>query len=74
MSEATLGRYVIVNQSGQVELRLTSGGAPVSTFASNAQLALLNGNVIQVNLKNGKVVFYKLGSTGNTVSGPYNSL
>lgn len=67
------GRYVIVNSSGQVELRAMKIGL-LCTFAFNAQLALLNGNIIQVNLKDGSIVFYKIEGNGNIVSGPYMSV
>lgn len=75
MEKIHTGRYVVVNPStGKVELRLTSGGSPLCYFADNAELAMLSGNVIQVNLKNGSVIFYKLSSDGYCVSGPYMSL
>lgn len=74
MEKIHSGRYVIVNKSGTVELRLTSGGSPVAYFGNNAEFAMLNGNVIQVNLKNGSVVFYKIGANGLAVSGPYLSI
>jgi hypothetical protein len=67
-------KYVAVNASGRVELRLTSSNVPVAVFGNDAVYALLMGDVIQVNLKGGKTVFYKLGGSGNTVSGPYFSL
>jgi hypothetical protein len=69
-----LGKYVVVNSSGTVELRSTAGGGPIATFGHDAQLAMMSGDVIQVNLKNGKVIFYKLSSTGYAVSGPYITL
>lgn len=68
------GRYVIVNKSGTVELRLTAGGSPVAYFGNNAEFAMLSGDVVQVNLKNGSVVFYKIGENGLSVSGPYLSI
>jgi hypothetical protein len=73
MNKAHTGRYVKVNSSGKVELRLTSGGV-LSIFAFDAVFAILTGDIIQANLKNGSTVFYKLSESGNTVSGPYMSI
>jgi hypothetical protein len=74
MEKIHTGRYVVVNPStGVVELKLTSGGT-VAYFSNNAELAMLSGNVVQVNLKNGSVVFYKLTNDGYSVTGPYMSL
>lgn len=74
MKNNHIGRYVVVNSSGTVELRSTAGGSPLSYFAHEAVFAIMMGDVIQVNLKNGKTVFYKLGPTGYSVSGPYMSI
>jgi len=71
ISENYAGLFVTVNSSKKVELRRMNGGAPLSTFGSNAVFAILSGNMIQVNLANGKTVFYKLSASGNSVSGPY---
>jgi len=68
------GRYVVVNSSGTVELRLTSGGAPLAYFGHEAVFAIMMGDLIQVNKKAGQTVFYKLDSTGYAVSGPYMSI
>jgi hypothetical protein len=73
MEKIHTGRFVVVNSSNSVELRLASGGI-LATFSSNAELAVLNGNIIQVNLKTGQVVFYKLTNDGYSVTGPYLSL
>ena len=74
MSKVYTGRYVKVNSSGQVELRLTAGGSPLAYFGHDAVFAILSGDIIQVNRKDGSTVFYKLGESGNTVSGPYMSI
>jgi hypothetical protein len=68
------GRYVVVTSSGTVELRLTSGGGPLAYFGHEAVSAVMMGDLIQVNQKNGRTVFYKLGPTGYSVSGPYMSI
>lgn len=62
--------YVIV-RGGRVELRRMDSGSPSATFASGATTAVLQGNVVVVTLRNGKVVLYKLNRTGSGVSGPY---
>lgn len=62
--------YVVV-RNNKVELRKIGAGSPSSTFGHGAVFAILTGDLIQVNLKNGKTVFYKLSSSGNSVSGPY---
>jgi hypothetical protein len=74
MSKSHTGRYVKVNSSGQVELRLTSGGSPLCYFAFDAVFAILMGDLVQVNRKDGSTVFYKLSSDGYGVSGPYMSI
>lgn len=61
--------YVVV-RGNRVELRRMNTGA-IATFGAGAVHAVLTGNLIQVNLKSGKTVFYKLSSNGNSVSGPY---
>jgi len=62
--------YVVV-KNNKVELRKLGGGTPTATFGNGAVFAILTGNLIQVNLQNGKTVFYKLSSSGTGVSGPY---
>lgn len=62
--------YVVV-KNNRVELRRMGAGSPVATFAQGAVYAVLTGDHIQVNLKNGKTVFYKLSTSGLNVSGPY---
>lgn len=62
--------YVIV-RGGRVELRRMDSGSASATFANGATTAVLQGNVVVVTLKNGKVVLYKLSKSGNSVSGPY---
>lgn len=74
MEKIHTGRYVVVNSSGTVELRLTSGGSPLAYFGYDAEFAILSGNIVQVNLNNGKTVFYKLATDGYSVSGPYMSI
>jgi hypothetical protein len=69
-----VGRYVVVTSSGTVELRLTSGGGPLARFGHDAVFAVMMGDLIQVNKKDGQTVFYKLGTTGYSVSGPYLSI
>lgn len=70
IQESSAPAYVAV-RNNRVELRRMNVGAPVATFASGAVYAVLNGDWIQVNLKSGKTVFYRLSASGNTVSGPY---
>lgn len=62
--------YVVV-RGGRVELRKMNAGSPSMTFASGATTAVLQGNMVVVTLKNGKVVLYKVNATGTSVSGPY---
>lgn len=62
--------YVIV-KNRRVELKRMNHGAPLATFANGAVYAILTGDYIQVNLENGKTVFYRLSASGNSVSGPY---
>lgn len=70
LNESSAPAYVVA-KNGRVELRRMNVGAPVATFANGAVYAVLNGDWIQVNLKSGKTVFYRLSASGNTVSGPY---
>lgn len=62
--------YVVV-RNNRVELRKMDSGSPSCTFGSGATTAVLQGNMVVVTLKNGKVVLYKVNSTGTSVSGPY---
>jgi hypothetical protein len=62
--------YVVV-RNNRVELRRMGVGSPVAAFAQGAVYAVLTGDHIQVNLKNGKTIFYKLSASGMGVSGPY---
>lgn len=62
--------YVVV-RNNRVELRKMDSGSPSCTFGSGATTAVLQGNIVVVTLKNGKVVLYKVNSTGTSVSGPY---
>jgi len=62
--------YVVV-KNNRVELRRMGVGSPVAAFGQGAVYAVLTGDHIQVNLKNGKTVFYKLSNSGLGVSGPY---
>jgi hypothetical protein len=62
--------YVTV-RNGRVELRRMDVMGVVATFAQGAVAAVIQANTIVVNLKNGKIVLYKLSSSGNSVSGPY---
>ena len=70
VTESLAPPYVVV-RNGKVYLHRMNVGAPVASFGQGAVFAVLTGNYIQVNLKNGKTVFYKLSSSGNSVSGPY---
>lgn len=70
LSESQNESYVVV-RNGRVELRKMGSGSPSSTFATGAVSAILQGNMVVVTLKNGKIVLYKLNSTGTSVSGPY---
>jgi hypothetical protein len=74
MTKAHTGRYVKVNSSGQVEIRLTSGGPPVARFCFNAVLAILTCDLIQVNQNNGPTVSDTLCHNGRVVSAPYLSI
>lgn len=69
IAENHSGLFVVVKDD-KVELRRMNGGA-IQRFATGAVFAILSGNIVQVNLKSGKTVFYKLSSSGNSVSGPY---
>ena len=62
--------YVVV-KNNKVELRKLGGGSATATFGAGAVFAVLTGDLIQVNLQNGKTVFYKLSSSGTGVSVPY---
>ncbi len=64
------GSYVVV-RGGRVELRKMGVGSPVSTFATGATSAVLQGNSVVVTLKGGKIAIYKLNPSGSSVSGPY---
>jgi hypothetical protein len=64
------GFYVVV-RNNRVELRKMDVGSPVSTFASGATTAVLQGNTVVVTFRNGKFALYKLNPNGNSVSGPY---
>jgi len=64
------GLYVVV-KNDKVELRRMNSSSALQRFASGATFAILSGDTVQVNLKTGKTVFYKLTSSGNSVSGPY---
>lgn len=70
IQESSAPAYVVV-RNNRVELRRMNVGSPLATFGNGAVYAILTGNFIQVNLKSGKTVFYKLSASGNTVSGPY---
>jgi len=70
LTETQVPVYVVV-KNNKVYLHRMNVGAPLATFGQGAVFAVLTGNYIQVNLKNGKTVFYKLSSSGNSVSGPY---
>lgn len=70
LAETQAPVYVVV-KNNKVHLHRMNVGAPLATFGHGAVFAVLTGNYIQVNLKNGKTVFYKLSSSGNSVSGPY---
>lgn len=70
LAESDAPSYVIV-RNGRVELRKMDVGTPVSTFGSGATTAVLQGNIVVVTLKNGKVAIYKLNPSGTSVSGPY---
>lgn len=62
--------YVIV-RNNRVELRRMNSGGAIATFGQGAVYAVITGNLIQVNLSNGKTVFYKLSANNSSVSGPY---
>jgi len=70
MEKIHTGRFVTVNSSGQVELRLINVGI-ICKFGFNATYAVISGNTIQVNTKDGKLEYYKLSHDGYSVTGPY---
>lgn len=70
LQESTVPAYVVV-RNNRVELRLMNVGAPIATFAHGAVYAIITGDMVQVNLRSGKTVFYKLSKNQSSVSGPY---
>jgi hypothetical protein len=62
--------YVMI-KNGRVELRKMDVGGPITTFAPGAVHADITGNIIVVQLKNGKTVIYKVNPGGRGVTGPY---
>jgi hypothetical protein len=70
LQESSAPAYVTV-RGGRVELRLMNVGGPVAVFSHGAVHAVLTGEWVQVNLRSGKTVFYRLSSSGRSVSGPY---
>lgn len=69
-TKAPVPSYVVV-RNNRVELRKMDSGSPSCTFAVGATTAVLQGNIVVVTLRNGKVVLYKVNSTGTSASGPY---
>lgn len=70
LSESDAPSYVVV-RNNRVELRKMDVGTPVCTFATGATTAVLQGNMVVVTLRNGRIALYKVNSTGTSVSGPY---
>lgn len=70
LKESSALNYVVV-RNGRVELRKMNASGPITTFAAGATTAVVQGDIVVVTLKNGKVVFYKINKIGNSVSGPF---
>lgn len=70
LAETAAPNYVVV-RNGRVELRRMNASGPIVTFAQNATTAVVQGNIVVVTLRNNKVVFYKINTLGNSVSGPF---
>jgi len=57
MERNHIGRHVVVNSSGGVELRSTAGGAPLSCFEHEAVFAVMMSDLIRVNKMNWRTFF-----------------
>jgi hypothetical protein len=56
-----------VARNGRVELRRPSLAGPIHLFAQGAVSAVMQGEVIIVTLKDGRLAEYKLSTSGNAV-------
>lgn len=57
----------VVARNGRVELRRPSFAGPIHLFAQGAISAVMQGEVIIVTFKDGRVAEYKLSTSGNAV-------
>ena len=60
------GSAYVLARNGQVELRRTGFSGPLQIFAQGAVSAVMQGEVIIVTFKTGRVAEYRLSATGNS--------
>lgn len=61
------GSAYVVARNGHVELRRTNFSGPLQIFAEGAVSAVMQGEVVIVTFKTGRVAEYRLSQTGNAV-------
>lgn len=66
MSARPKGTAYVVARNGQVELRRTNFSGAVHIFAQGAVSAVMQGDVIIVTFKTGRVAEYRLSASGTS--------